>query len=183
MRELLVVGLTDATRRRPGCCVIGCRNDPGRGGLSLGVGIGRVCRVHRRAPEIILLDLAATMTDLPAGSINTALNAVLVTATTYYQSLHTADPGTTGASEVTGGSYARQAITFAAASGGSKASNLATSFTGMPAESGGTPYLGLWTAATAGTYLWGGATTGLSGSIPAGATVDFASGAVTASFT
>jgi hypothetical protein len=30
-------------------------------------------------------------------------------------SLHTADPGTTGASEATGGSYARQAVTFNAA--------------------------------------------------------------------
>lgn len=38
-------------------------------------------------------------------------------------SLHTADPGTTGADEVAGGSYARQSVTWGAASGGAKASS------------------------------------------------------------
>lgn len=33
-------------------------------------------------------------------------------------SLHTADPGTTGANEVSGGTYARQAVSFDAASAG-----------------------------------------------------------------
>jgi len=124
------------------------------------------------------------MTDLPNASINTMLDALLVTATVYYLGLNTANPGTTGASEVTGGSYARQAITFLAASGGSKVSGGADAtqaFTGMPAEAGGIPYLSLWTASSGGTYLWGGTTTGLSGSIPSGATIDFATGAVSGS--
>lgn len=45
---------------------------------------------------------------------NEMLDALVLTAA----SLHTAYPGTTGANEVTGGGYARQAPTVAAASGG-----------------------------------------------------------------
>jgi len=118
------------------------------------------------------------MPDFTTASADTALQAVFPTTTTFYLSLHTADPGTTGANEVSGGSYARQPITFAAASGGSQSSSDAQSFTGMPAETSGCPYFGVQTALTAGTYVAGGATSGLS-SIPAGATVSFAAGAVT----
>lgn len=122
------------------------------------------------------------MARLPTAQENTGLDALFVTSTVYYLGLNTADPGTTGASEVTGGSYVRQAITFAAASSGSKASggaDAAQSFTGMPVEAGGCPYLSIWTASTAGTYLGGGTTSGLSGAISAGSTINFASGAVT----
>lgn len=56
----------------------------------------------------------------PAGK-NKMLDAIGVTTV----SLHTADPGTTGASEVTGGSpaYARKAITFSAAAAGARTSS------------------------------------------------------------
>lgn len=55
--------------------------------------------------------------------------------TNIYVSLHTADPGTTGANECTGGSYARQlaSSSFAAAGASSKASNVDINFTLMPA--------------------------------------------------
>lgn len=119
------------------------------------------------------------MSDLPAAQADAMLDAAFVPSTTYYLSLHTATPGTTGASEVTGGSYARQAIVFGSASAGSQSSTDAQSFTGMPAESGGVPYFGVWSASTSGTYLGGGATSGLSGAIGSGATVAFAIGAVT----
>ena len=119
------------------------------------------------------------MARLPAAQENAALDAMFVTSTTYYLALNTTDPGTTGAGEVTGGSYARQAITFAAASGGSKASSSGQTFTGMPAEAGGIPYASLWTAATAGTFLGGLTTTGLSGAVSAGSTITVASGATT----
>ncbi|MGH9121401.1 MAG: phage tail fiber protein [Acidimicrobiales bacterium] len=55
---------------------------------------------------------------------------------------------TSAGTEVTGGSYARQTITFAAASAGSAASNVAQTYTNMPAativgldewDSAGTP--------------------------------------------
>ena len=125
------------------------------------------------------------MARLPVAQANAAVTAMFPTATTYYLALFTTDPTTTGASgEVTGGAgpYARQAINFAAPSGGTAASggaNPAQNFTGMPAEAGGIPYFGIFTAVTAGTYSGGGTTSGLSGSIPAGATVSFAAGQVT----
>lgn len=68
-----------------------------------------------------------------------------------FASLHTGDPGTTGVNEATGGSpaYARKSITYAAASGGTIASNAAITFD-VPA---GTYYhVGLWSASTAGTF-------------------------------
>ena len=122
------------------------------------------------------------MARLPAAQENTMLNAGFVPSTTYYLALFTSDPSTTGASgEVTGGSYARQAIAFGSASAGSQASTNAQTFTGMPVEAGGVPYFGLFTASTSGTYLGGGTTSGLSGAISAGSTVTFSIGSVTTS--
>jgi hypothetical protein len=63
-------------------------------------------------------------------------------------SLHSADPGTTGASELTGGSpaYARLTPAFSAASGG--ATNLSASLT-FDIPAGGAPaYYGLWKGST-----------------------------------
>lgn len=121
------------------------------------------------------------MARLPTAQENTGLDALFVTSTVYYLALNTTDPGTTGTGEVTGGSYARQAITFGAAASGSKVSagaDAAQSFTGMPAEAGGCPYFGIWTLVSSGTYLGGGTTSGLSGAISVGATIDFSSGSV-----
>lgn len=64
-----------------------------------------------------------------------------------YVSAHTADPGTTGGSEVSGGSYARQSLSYnsATGSGGTASMTLAASPT-IPIP--GTPttvsYLGIW---------------------------------------
>lgn len=120
------------------------------------------------------------MSDLPAAQENAAGAAIVTAGTTYYLSLHTADPGTTGASEVTGGSYVRKAIVFNTWASGATASNAAIAFTGMPSESGNL-WIGIWTASTAGTFLWGSPTAAVTGPVAAGATVNFASGAVTAS--
>lgn len=81
---------------------------------------------------------------------NNAVNGLATTAT--HISLHTADPGLTGASEVTGGSpaYARKAVTWGAASSGTRTSSAAISFD-VPATS--VSHFGLWTAATGGTFL------------------------------
>ena len=100
--------------------------------------------------------------------------AGIVPTTTYYLSLHTADPGTTGTAEVTGGSYARPTIVFGAAAAGVVTSTTAQNYTGIPVEASGCPYFSIWSASTSGTYLGGGATTGLSTSIPAGASISFA---------
>jgi hypothetical protein len=79
------------------------------------------------------------------------------TVTTPYVSLHTADPGETGASEATGGSYARQSGSFDAASSGATANSGAINFTGMPAAT--ITHVGIWDASTSGNFLWGGAAT------------------------
>jgi hypothetical protein len=65
-------------------------------------------------------------------------------------SLHTATTGTTGASEVTGGGYARQAMTWNAASGGTKTNSGTATFT--TAGSTANTHMGTWSASTAGTF-------------------------------
>lgn len=122
------------------------------------------------------------MSRLSTTAENAGIAAIAVPSTTYYLALFTTDPGTTGASgEVSGGSYARQAITFGSASGGSESSTNAQTFTNVPAEGSGIPYFGVFSAATGGTYEFGGTTSGLSSAISAGSTVTFAIGAVTIS--
>lgn len=122
------------------------------------------------------------MPDMPNASELSAVEGVLTVGTVYYLSLHTADPSTTGASEVSGGSYARQAITFVASGGNSLISggaDAAQTFSAMPSEAGNL-WIGLWTALSSGTYIWGDASAAVTGPVASGATVTFASGAVTA---
>jgi hypothetical protein len=74
---------------------------------------------------------------------------------TCYISLHTADPGETGADECTGGSYARQQAAFDTASGGATANTDQEEFTSMPACT--ITHVGVWDAVSSGNFLWGGA--------------------------
>jgi hypothetical protein len=107
----------------------------------------------------------------------TEANQALVTTGWSYVSLHTADPGTTGASEVTGGTYARVAATWNTPSSGSVTNNAALSIN-LPASTTVT-YFGVWSASTSGTYYIGGA---LSPSVTTGASagvVTIASAALT----
>jgi hypothetical protein len=78
---------------------------------------------------------------------------------TIYLALHTSDPGEAYTSgEVSGGSYARQTITFSAASGGSIAASAAVEFTSMPACT--VTHVSLWDSASGSTnMLWSGALT------------------------
>lgn len=74
-----------------------------------------------------------------------------------YVSLHTADPGETGANEVTDSGYARQTIDFNAATTSGATNNGQVTF---PAIADGTvtaTHFGLWTALTTGTFIFGGA--------------------------
>jgi hypothetical protein len=105
----------------------------------------------------------------------TEANQALATTNWAYVSLHTADPGTTGASEVTGGTYARVAVTWGAATGGAVANSGALSIN-LPASTTAS-YFGIWSAITAGTYMVGGA---LSPSITTGASAGTVTIAVSA---
>jgi hypothetical protein len=84
---------------------------------------------------------------------NTAAPAI----TTPWISLHTGDPGETGASEATGGSYVRQSASFDLAAAGATANTGAVTFTSMP--SGTLTHVGVWDASSAGNFLWGGSLT------------------------
>jgi hypothetical protein len=92
---------------------------------------------------------------------NAALNGIAgvgSTNTVPDMSLHTATPGTTGASEnANSGSYARQAVSWNVASGGSMTNSNTQTFT--TAGSVAVSYIGTWSSATyaGGTYAIGAA--------------------------
>lgn len=71
-----------------------------------------------------------------------------------YVSLHTGDPGSTGANEASGGGYGRQQTAFSAASGDSVTNSAVVDFTSLAAAE--YRAWGIWTAVTSGTFLWGG---------------------------
>ena len=70
---------------------------------------------------------------------------------------------------------------FGSASGGAEVSTNSQTFTNLPAEASGIPYFGIWSALTGGTYIGGGTTTGLTGSLPAGISVNVPTGQTTVS--
>ena len=84
-------------------------------------------------------------------SENLAVGAIAGAGT--WISLHTADPGTTGASEVTGGTYARKQTTWAAASNSASTGSAVT--VDVPAGTTITHW-GISSAVTAGTFYYGG---------------------------
>ena len=86
---------------------------------------------------------------------STETTQALVATGWSFCSLHTATPGTTGASEVSGGSYARVAVAWSAASAGSIANSGALTIN-LPASTAAT-HFGIWSAITTGTYMIGGA--------------------------
>lgn len=108
-------------------------------------------------------------------AINAMLNVLLrntayTAPTTVYLGL------LNGTTEATGGSYARQAITFGAPSGGVVTSTNAQNFTNMPAMT--VSNLGIYDAATAGNQLYN-TTATASKTTNTGDTVTVAIGAVT----
>ena len=60
----------------------------------------------------------------PTATKNAALNGITIT----HASLHSAYPGVTGANEISGGSYARKAVTINGASGGQRLQNASVVF-------------------------------------------------------
>lgn len=82
-----------------------------------------------------------------------AENAALsgITALAIFVSLHTATPGTSGASEYAG--VTRQSVTWGSPSSGSVANTNALTFTTSGASA--VTFAGSWSASTAGTYYIG----------------------------
>ena len=88
--------------------------------------------------------------------INGTLRATTFTApAAVYISLHTADPTDAGTgTEVSGGSYIRQAATFAAPSNGASASNADVTFPQATGNWGTIGWIGIWDAQTTGNMLY-----------------------------
>ena len=99
--------------------------------------------------------------------------------TTVYAALYTVAPSDSSAgTEVTGGSYARQTITFSAASSGSASNNTNVDFNTMPAST--VVAVAVLDASTAGNVLfWGTLTTNRT--VTAGDSIRIASGALVVS--
>ena len=124
-----------------------------------------------------------------AGNLTNYLESKLIDhflgTTTYtkpsavYVGLFTVTPGEAGGgTEVTGGSYARQAATFGAASSGSTTNNANIDFTGMPAAT--TVAIGIFDAITSGNMLLYGALT-TNKTTDAGDTLRIATGSLSVS--
>lgn len=98
--------------------------------------------------------------------------------TAVYLALHTADPAEDGSgAEVSGGSYARQAITFNAAhaTNGTIDNSSDEEFTNMPACT--VTHIGIWDHATAGNLLFYGAVSA-SKTVTSGDTISLAAGSL-----
>lgn len=87
------------------------------------------------------------------GATTAVKNAMLDAVTVTQMSLHSADPGVTGANEISGGSpaYARKAVTLAAAANGAR------SVASMPVfDVPGGVTVSHWALWNGSTFLWGG---------------------------
>lgn len=118
------------------------------------------------------------------GGTGTATTTNVATYTlTMSASLHTATPGQNCANEVTGGTYGRQPMTLAYPSGtpGTEPTTNAQNFTLMPSCT--VTHFGVNAAATGTTFYMGGGPLTSSLTVPAGATVAAAIGALTVAIT
>jgi len=98
--------------------------------------------------------------------------------TAWYVALYTAAPSDAGGgTEVSGSGYARQAVTFAAAStpAGTTSNTSAVTFSAAGGDWGAVSHIGLFDASTSGNLLWHGAMTATK-TIADGDTLEFAIG-------
>lgn len=91
---------------------------------------------------------------------NALINATLrntsyTSPATVYVGLHTADPTDAGTgTEVSGGSYARTAVTFGAPSNGVTTNSAAVEFPQATANWGTVSHIGIWDASSSGNLLY-----------------------------
>lgn len=83
-------------------------------------------------------------------------NLAVPSIATIYISLHSADPGETGASEIAAGgnTYARQTAAFDTAAAGATANSALIEWLDMPGLT--VTHVGVWDALTTGNFIWGG---------------------------
>jgi hypothetical protein len=120
------------------------------------------------------------MSGLSSGGEAAVIAALTGTA---YVSLHTADPGNTGASEVSGAAYARQGPVAFTNTGNNPtvaANSAIVSYPTATAAWGTITFFGLWSAASAGTFN-GSAAVATPKTVNSGDQARFAAGALTIS--
>lgn len=81
-------------------------------------------------------------------------NTAWTMPTNTYVSFHTADPGLTGANEVSAGWYGRQTASWAAATTSGVSTNTDLTWTVVSGGSVTVTHIGLWDASSAGNFLW-----------------------------
>jgi hypothetical protein len=137
-------------------------------------------KIKGMAELAAFLDAEMALTYMTAAVANAM--CACITTTGLFMSIHSATPGITGASELvpttnyTPVSGGRPPIAWTSASSGAftnSASGSPQTFAMVTTTAGGIPYFGIWTANSSGTWIIGGTTTGLSGSIPSTANVTF----------
>jgi hypothetical protein len=107
------------------------------------------------------------------------LGSALTQPSAIWVKLHTGDPGEAGTSNAASETTRKQVTSFAAASGGSKASSAAISWTNYPATET-ISYVSLWDASTAGNCLGSGAVSpSVAMTGPGSNTLTIASGSIT----
>jgi len=122
------------------------------------------------------------LTNLPAAIAATMIQAI--TTTGLFISIHSAAPGPTGANELVGGTAytgTRPAVTWGAITAGVILSTNSQTYPMLVLQATGVPDFGIWTAASGGTYLGGGAISGASGSVAVGASLVIGSISITVS--
>lgn len=121
---------------------------------------------------------------LKASVANSLLDALLANGTytgpaALYVQLHTGSPGAAGTSNVAGNSTRKQITSWAASSGGSKATAADVAWTNVgTAET--YAYVSLWDASSSGNFLGDGAIT--ANAVAVGDTFTIASGSLTVTF-
>lgn len=97
--------------------------------------------------------------------------ALAVTGLGNWISLHTTDPGTTGTGEASGGSpaYARKQTTW---TGGAADGSVTGSQVAFDVPAGTYTHIGVWSAATAGTFVGGFELSSSTGALPGQTTVN-----------
>jgi hypothetical protein len=126
----------------------------------------------------------ATVSDYLANKIlDKVLRAVDFTTGPVYVSLHSSNPGITGTTEITGGSYSRKQVSTAGwnAAASRLADNIsAIAFASMPACV--IRYIGLWDAASNGNFLTAGPASPASVSVASGDSFNINAGRLDVTF-
>ena len=81
-------------------------------------------------------------------------NTAWTAPTNVYVSFHTADPGLTGANEVSAGWYGRQVASFASATTSGVSTDTDLTWTVVSGGSVAVTHVGLWDASSGGNFLW-----------------------------